>query len=270
MNFKPVFIDAKTIDDCWFQLLQNVYDHGRPYKKTSGSRTGMTVYGFDFVSGFIHYPHTRPLAPIMPEGIPSVTTDENIEKYFTDYLMDSNLAKNEHYKYSTWLVGGDGQAGFRRVSCSLNQVEWVVEHFKSHGYGNNHCYMVIGNPETSTVYDELYLYCPKCKNAFYPVGVKSCRECNTKLEIDEARRPTSPCLRGLDFRIVDGYLLTNVIYRAWDIFAWPENMGGFTMLNEYIAEQLDGVEPGPLSFTSKSLHCPEDMLDILKMRIRKE
>ena len=41
------------------------------------------------------------------------------------------------------------------------------------------------------------------------------------------------------------------------------------MLNEYVAEQLDGVKPGPLSFVSKSLHCPEDMMEVLKMRIGK-
>jgi len=267
MNFKPVFIDAKTIDDCWFQLLQNLFDHGRPYTKTAGSRTGMTMHGFDFVSGFIHYPHTRPLAPIMPPGVPPVTTDENIEKYFTNYLMDSKLEKNEHYKYSTWIVGGEGVSD--EVSCSISQIDWVINHFKTRGYGNDHCYMVIGNPETSNVYSNEYLICPNCRSGYYSIEAKRCYKCNSELVIDEAERPTTPCLRGLDFRIVDGYLLTNVIYRAWDIFAWPENMGGFVLLNEYIAEQLDGVEPGPLSFTSKSLHCPEDVFDILRLRIKK-
>ena len=60
MKFRPVFIEGRDINDTWFQLLQAAYDKGRPYVKTSGSRTGMKVYGLDYVAGFIHYPHTRP------------------------------------------------------------------------------------------------------------------------------------------------------------------------------------------------------------------
>lgn len=267
MKFSPCFINATTIDDCWFQLLNSCYKFGRPYVKTSGSRTGMKVYGFDFVSGFIHYPHTRPLAPIVPEGIPPITTDEKIEEYFTNYLMDSTLAKNEHYKYATWIVGGTGTC--RSTSCGLNQVDWVINHFKTNGYGNNHCYVTIGNPDTSYYqYNKPYMECLNCET-FYPKPFKKCTNCNSDLVINEALRPTTPCLRGLDYRIVDGFLTTNIIYRAWDIMAWPENLGGFTLLNEYIADQLVGVEPGPISFSCKSLHCPEDMFEYLKLRIGK-
>ncbi|MBU0959026.1 MAG: hypothetical protein KKB31_03715 [Nanoarchaeota archaeon] len=267
MDFRPVFVEAKTIDDCWFQLLQSAYDKGRQYAKTAGSRTGMTVHAFDFVSGFIHYPHTRPLAPIMPEGIPPVTTDDKIESYFVNYLMDSNLEKNEHYKYSTWITGGVGKN--EKVSCEINQLDWIINHFKSNGYGNNHCYIMVGNPTTSYEYDTPYMECKKCSKKFKFEKSKKCPDCGNNLEINELLRPTTPCLRALDFRIVDGYLLTNVVYRAWDIFAFPENIGGFTLLNEYISEQLDNVEAGPISFSCKSLHCPEDMFDILKLRIRK-
>ena len=171
MNFKPIFLDERTIDSCWFQLLQNVYDHGRPMVKTSGSGEGMTFYTLDFVSGFIHYPHARPLAPIMPEGIPPITTDERIESYFTYYLMDSKLSTNEHYKYATWIVGDDGVNAY--TSCNINQLEWIIKHFKTHGYGNNHCYMVIGNPETSYQYNNAYLQCPKC-GIYYSKLHKKC------------------------------------------------------------------------------------------------
>ena len=81
-------------------------------------------------------------------------------------------------------------------------------------------------------------------------------------------RKTSPCLRLLDFRIVDNYLTTHVVYRSWDMWAWPENMGGFTLLNEYIAD-LVGVEPGPLTFSCKSLHAYDYQFEVIKMRLRK-
>ncbi|MGA1871269.1 MAG: hypothetical protein ACMUJM_22295 [bacterium] len=273
MNFRPVFVEGRDIDDTWYQLLQAVYEKGRIYTKTSGSRTGMKVYAFDFVSGFIHYPHNRPLAPRMPEGstLPPPTNDEKIEKYFVDYLMNSHLSPKEHYKYSTWIVGSSEEhlrAGGNHT-CPINQVEWLVDHFKVHGYGNTHCYIVVGNPISSLEYNKPYLECPACK-ILYPRNKENiCPVCNEKLVINEALRPTTPCLRGLDFRIIEGVLTTNVIYRSWDMFAWPENMGGFTLLNEYIAEQLGDVEPGPLSFVSKSLHCPEDCIEILKMRLGK-
>ena len=266
MNFKPVFVEGRDINDVWYQLLQAVYEKGRVYRKTSGSRTGMNVHSFDYVSGFIHYPHTRPLAPIMPEGMPPVTTDKKIEEYFVNYLMNSKLEKNEHYKYSTWICGGQGKN--ENVTCKINQVDWIVNHFKTHGHYNNHCYVVVGNPESSFEYDKPFMECPKCK-IMYVKNIKICPKCNLKLEINETERPTTPCLRGLDFRIIDGYLLTNIIYRAWDIFAVPENIGGFTMLNEFVADQLN-IEPGPISFSCKSMHCPEDVYDVLKLRINKK
>lgn len=284
-KFKPVFVEGRDIDDTWYQLLQALYEKGRIYTKTSGSRTGMKVYAFDFVSGFVHYPHSRPLAPRMPEGsvLPPPTNDEKIEKYFVDYLMNSELSKNEHYKYASWIVGNDVRnmenltleecRSSWNNSCYINQVDWIIEHFKVHGYGNTHCYMVIGNPYSSLEYDKPYLYCSICnsKNIYTKKEIKDglCPICKSDIVIDETLRPTTPCLRGLDFRIIDGFLTTNVIYRSWDMFAWPENMGGFTLLNEYIAEQLDNVKPGPLSFVSKSLHCSEDCMEILKMRLGK-
>src|SRR5574343_363368 len=290
---KPVFIEGTTLGDVWFQLLQANYDHGRRYKITNGSYAGCDRLAFDDISGFIHYPHERPLAPIMPEGsnLPAPTTDHDIEMYFADYLINSNIQDNEDYKYATFIVGGryivpngiwcsvnhpfyDKMESRDRITVP-NQVQWVIDHFKKVGFGNEHCYITIGYPESNFAYDIPFT--------------------------NEQERKTSPCLRGLDFRIITEeyrkgkqcpncnnkieaileplklrtwhkicdrcnvlmediiedipYLLTKVIYRSWDLWGgWPTNMGGFTLLNEYIANEL-GIEPGPLSVTCKSLHC---------------
>jgi len=269
-HFKPCFIEATTIDDCWFQLLTKTYNNGRSYIKSSGSRQGMKMYAFDFVSCFIHYPHTRPLAPIMPEGIPPVTTDEKIEQYFVDYLMNNKLSKNEHYRYSTWINGSRIEDYNKPHNvCHTDQLSAIINHFQIHGYGNDHCYLTVCNPDSILGYNIEYMYCNKCDKYYARTKDNKCKECGTELILDEALRPTSPCLRGLDFRIVDGYLTTNVIFRANDLWAWPENIGGITMLNEYISEHLDGVEPGPISYSCKSLHCPEDMFGVLELRIGK-
>lgn len=306
MKFKPVFINATTLGDCWFQLLQGLYDNGRKYLITDGSYKGINRLVFDDVGGFISYPHERPLAPIMPEGsnLPAPTTDHDIEMYFADYLMNSKIQDNEDYKYATFIVGGKYIVP-NGIQCSVNhpfydkikindkittpnQLEWIIKHFKEKGFGNEHCYLTVGYPESNFAYDIPF------KN--------------------EQERKTSPCLRGLDFRIIEeklfcclkcnkeyteeehrkihekqlhhinwncdcfqegftiiekSYLHTKVIYRSWDLWGgWPTNMGGFTLLNEYVANELE-IEPGPLSFTCKSLHCYDFQLDVLKMRLNK-
>lgn len=294
MKFNPVFIKGTDLGDTWFQLLQGVYDNGRKYLITEGSYKGINRLVFDDVAGFISYPHTRPLAPIMPEGsnLPAPTTDNDIEMYFADYLMNSNTQDNEDYKYATFIVGGrynlpKCHLGFKDYKNGLeinvpNQLQWIINHFKEKGFGNEHCYISVGYPESNHAYDIPY--------------------------ISEQERKTSPCLRGLDFRIIENdyykcecgreidnpyivsnhklcpyckfvlfeedkqsknYLHTKVIYRSWDLWGgWPTNMGGFTLLNEYVAGEL-GIEPGPLSFTCKSLHCYDFQLEVLKMRLGK-
>ena len=100
MNWNPVFIRARDLDDAWHQLLWNVNEYGRRYKISSGSFEGSERLSFDFVSGFISNPHTEPLSPRMPEGsnLPPPCTDEDAYQYFANYLMDAKLAPNEHYK----------------------------------------------------------------------------------------------------------------------------------------------------------------------------
>lgn len=263
--FKSIHIDANDLNDAYFSLLWNIYESGRKYKINSGSFAGATRLEFDFVSGFIHFPHTRPLAPIMPPGIPPTTTDEKIEDYFANYLMNPILAENEHYKYAQWINGTDHYAEFyytkdirqfNQSSVPLKNlelktwepnyetpIEWVIRHFKEAGHGNNHCYINIGNSDSQFNYDIPYS--------------------------NENDRRTSPCLRGLSFKIKAGHLITSVVYRSWDLFSgFPENMGGFTLLNEYMANEI-GVSPGPLSFTCDGLHCYNFQLELVSAILNK-
>jgi thymidylate synthase len=256
---KPVFVEGKTLDDTWFKLLSEVYDKGRVNHIDNGSFAGSNRLEFDFCSGTIHYPSTRPLAPIMPEGLPPVTTDEDIEKYFVTYLMDGSLEDNEHYKYATWISGG--RYDLPQLTTILlvpeeeiftcneitigvpNQIQWCIDHYKAKGFGNNHCYIQVGYPESNMAYDQPYE--------------------------NEAERGTSPCLRGIDTKIKDGKLQFHTYFRSWDLYAgWPENLGGITMLMEYMASEL-GIEVGSLSFSSLGLHCYDYQLDALEQRLGK-
>lgn len=239
--FRPVFIEARDLNDAYFSLLWNLHARGRKYEITSGSFVGSNRLEFDFCSGFIYDPHIRPLAPIMPPGMSAITTDEKIEQYFAEYLMNPELSDNEHYKYAQWINGIYHYSDFCFVS-EINKTKpdgiliretplaWVIRHFQEKGYGNNHCYINVGNADSQFNYDVPF------KN--------------------ESERKTSPCLRGIDFKIKDGKLITSVVFRSWDLFAgFPENMGGFALLNEYVADQLPGVSPGPLAFNCSGLHC---------------
>jgi hypothetical protein len=263
MKFQPVFINATTIDDGWHQILINLNRFGRAYTITDGSHAGEDRLVFDHVSGFIHYPHNRPLAVQMPEGLglDPPTTEEVIEEYFTDYLMNPTLGSNEEYKYASWVIGGND-------ICPTPQLNWVIRHFREVGYGNEHCTIRIGNHDSNLAYDRFFFRCPKCKS-YYPRG-SICVLCRIPTEPDETKRGTSPCLVALDFRMIEGFLSTHVIYRSWDAFGgWPTNIAGFTLLNEFVAGLL-GVQPGPLSFSCKSLHIYSHHLKILLRRLHKE
>lgn len=258
--WNPVFIRARDLDDAWHQLLWNVNEYGRRYKISSGSFEGAERLSFDFVSGFISNPHVEPLTPRMPEGsnLPSPCTDDDAFNYFANYLMDAKLAPNEHYKYASFIKGGN-------ELCETRQIDWIINHLKEQPQ-NEHCYCTIGNPEDLLNYDKPYKYCSKCEK-WFGTNYKKCAYCGGELKSFEEKRGTTCCLRGLDFKIIDGYLFTHVVYRSWALFSgWGLNMAGFTLLNQYMAQEI-GVNPGPLAFSSKGLHCYDFELDVLSLRL---
>ena len=133
--FNPVFLEGTTLEDMWFRLLRTVWYEGRMGPEiTSGSFAGSHRLTFDEISGFIHSPHVRPLAPVMTEGlsIAPPTTDEKIEEYFNNYLLNTDLALNEEYKYSIWIRGGWSTKSYH--DCPVDQLQWIIDHFKNHGY----------------------------------------------------------------------------------------------------------------------------------------
>ena len=258
--FSPIFINGTTLNDAYFNALWQLWYHGKDYKITEGSFKGNFRREFDFCSGVIIHPHDRPLAPIMPNNIDPVTTDEAIDQYFANYLMNSKLEPNEEYRYSSWINGADNYYKYRYIQKEIKKenmfeesfeynketpIEWVIRHFQEKGYGNNHCYINIGNSDSNFAYDKKYN--------------------------NEAERGTSPCLRGIDFKIKENKLITSVIFRSWDLYSgFPENLGGITLLNEYVAAQLPGVEPGPLAFTSMGLHCYDFQLKMVVMALQRD
>ena len=247
-TMKPCLIEATTIQDAYFQMLYKVMDIGVKYEITEGSMRGDFRYEFPYAAGFINYPHVKPLAPIMPNGIAPTTTDENIDDYFANYIMDPNLTPGEEYRYSQWINGEfENPYKFDRVhqvGCFESQLRWCINHLEKKGYGNAHCYITVGDPQVNFRYDAPYK--------------------------DETERRTSPCLRGIDIKVKEGKVVLGVVFRSWDLYGgFPQNMGGFALLNQYIANEL-GIEPGPLTYASCGLHIYGSQVKPVLAAIHKE
>ncbi|MEW5783683.1 MAG: thymidylate synthase [Bacillota bacterium] len=76
-----------------------------------------------------------------------------------------------------------------------------------------------------------------------------------------------PCLRVVDFKIVEGKLTMSAFFRSWDIFvAFPENLGGLQLLKEYILMHLRfPVQDGPIIAYSSGAHIYEQYFPIVNL-----
>jgi len=78
-----------------------------------------------------------------------------------------------------------------------------------------------------------------------------------------------PCLRLIDFKVVEGRLNMTVFFRSWDLFAGlPENLGGLQLVKEYALSQLQEnmkVEDGGIIAHSSGLHIYEQYFDLVNM-----
>lgn len=267
MNRKRlVAVEARNLDECWFKTLTELCEHGRFFRITSGSHAGDFRLEFDKLTGIIEKifwlnsagTDYLPVAPTVPEGCPAPTDDKSILEYFNNDLMNSDLrCYNEdgkeighlHYKYATWIVGGEYRLPMSDVVVKVpDQIDWAVKHYMKHGFGNNHVCMMIGYPESNLAYNEPYD------------------------KANETERNTSPCLRLIDTKIITdvplGVVKLNfeVYFRSWDLWGgMPENLAGLGMLQSYMAAFL-GIEPGVLGFTSIKAHVYGSRIKVLAMR----
>jgi len=74
-----------------------------------------------------------------------------------------------------------------------------------------------------------------------------------------------PCLRVVDFKVVDGKLNLSLFFRSWDIFVgFPENLGGLQLLKEYVLMHLNfPVKDGEIFAYSSGAHIYEQYFPIV-------
>ncbi|MFC1623689.1 thymidylate synthase [Patescibacteria group bacterium] len=246
------FLEEYDLGNAWFSALDKIMTDGRKYLVTSGSYEGIHRIGMPILIN-IKNPGNRPLFPIVPDGIPAPTTMEDIEEYVA-YLITGEKQPNEHYTYGEdlhWLV------------------EWVINHYKNFGHGNNHCYMTVGRPETVLFYDRDVVY-EENISVVNTNGQVRVHQIDNLWNKNPEIKTSSQCLRGIDTWIDDGKLHFWIYFRSWDLWGgFPVNLGGIQLLKEHMAAEI-GVGDGSMVVACKDLHIYEHTWVVALMRLRKD
>lgn len=225
-----VDIKARDLPDAWFQCVYELLDHGRKYKIDHGSYVGQDRLEFDYITVHIKYPGVRPLIPDIPAslGIPNPVADGYVEEYLP-YLMTSMKQPNEDYTYGERLAGWEYYTNELISPNTVNQIDEVIDMYKTKGYGTNQAAMSISAPSDILLGDP-------------------------------------PCLRHIDTRISKGKLHFFVYFRSWDLWnGFPANLGGIQLLKEYMSSEI-GVEDGEIVAASKGLHLYDYAWELAQLR----
>lgn len=123
------FYKARDLPEAWNICIRGIMDRGYTYLIKKGSHVGAHRKEFDAFAIEIKYPGTRPLVPVVPEGVPPPSTMEYVEGYLP-YLMTGVKADNEIYTYGEDID---------------KQLPEVIRLLKESGDGTNQVCMSIGN-----------------------------------------------------------------------------------------------------------------------------
>jgi thymidylate synthase len=252
---------ARDLPDLWFQAVHDILDHGRRFTIDRGSYAGQTRLEYDYFTGLINYPGTQPLIPDIPPscGIPNpvehdyIYGGEGYDRSYIEYLMTPHKEPGESYTYGErltrapisgdklawWEAGNtdiidkravDGKAVFEEDGrLYLNQIEWIINTYKTFGARNNQMVLQVAHPSDLTLADP-------------------------------------PCLRSIDTRIQEDALHFFVYFRSWDLWGGlPANLAGIQNLKEYMAAEI-GVQDGKMIVESKGLHLYGYAEDLAKLR----
>lgn len=227
---KPIHIEARDLNDCWFQTIEAIVTHGRKWKVDHGSYVGVNRYELDYFTAHIKFPGTRPLIPDIPAelGIPNPVEQDYVDQYMP-YLLTTHKEDEEFYTYGERLVP---------------QMEKIIERFSNNGFGSNQECISISKPEDIDLPD------PPCL-----------RSIDCRIFKDECRKENEPIALHfyLYFRSWDGYsgLPANLAglrlvqeYMASEI----SNLSG------------KEVEAGEIIAASKGIHIYEHAIDLAKLR----
>ncbi len=97
------YVETYSISDAWREVMWLCVKKGYDYVVEKGSYAGQIRRQLPYVTIRIKEPGKRPLAPIMPPGLPLPTDEKKIEEYFYEYLTEDKLKPNEQYTYGSYI-----------------------------------------------------------------------------------------------------------------------------------------------------------------------
>ena len=135
-----------------------------------------------------------------------------------------------------------------------------------------------GNKEDYTYGEYISMQFPKIIEILNESNGYTNQACITIGEPLSINLKDPPCLRVIDFKVVNGELQMTVFFRSWDCFTGlPENLGGLQMLKEFLIMHLNfPVKDGLLIAYSSGLHLYEqyfplvNQLNIDQIEIKEE
>ena len=136
--FDNNYISGKTIEEAWRLALWCCVRNGYDYVVEKGSYEGQIRRQLPYVVIRVEEPWTRPLAPLIPKGIPPVTVDTQIEKYFMEYILGTHKSDNHDYTYGEFIS---------------QQIEKAINLLNISRGGTNQVCITIGNEKSILLKD---------------------------------------------------------------------------------------------------------------------
>jgi thymidylate synthase len=274
MRLNPVFVEATTLSDSWFQLIWNILDHGRRFTIDKGSYAGSTRLEFDYITIRIKSPVSEDpldMLPYIPDhyGIPDPVARDYVyggpdyPRSYIEYLMTETMEPGESYTYgqrlSNYPIQGYHWDFWREGNSEIvdkREVDGLL--------------VVHESPK-----DEKLLYVRINQIQWIIDTYKKHGHRNNQMVLQVAM-PTDcilrdpPCLRHIDTRIQDNKLHFFPYFRSWDLWGgYPANLCAIAELMGYMAGELD-VSIGEMICASKGLHLYAYAEDLAKMRTMRE
>lgn len=124
-----VQIEARDLPEAWYLCVKECMARGHVYTITRGSFEGQQRKEFDSITLRVKFPGSRPLVPVVPEGVPPPATQEYVEQYLP-YLMTGDKSSGELYTYGEDID---------------KQLPELIRVLKEGGEGTNQACMSVGS-----------------------------------------------------------------------------------------------------------------------------
>ena len=131
-------IEARDLPEAWYLCVRECMHHGYIYTIDRGSHQGQQRKEFDSITLRVKYPGSRPLVPVVPEGVPPPSTQEYVEQYLPYLMCGGEKKSNEQYTY-----GDDIDA----------QLSFLIKMYREDGFGTNQACMSVGSAQSILMSD---------------------------------------------------------------------------------------------------------------------